>query len=53
VLKRHARNTKDVRLNMKFSFWPIVGIKTLRVEGIGYNVERHKKNTYYTFRELG
>jgi hypothetical protein len=43
VLKRHARNTKGVRLNMKISFWPIVGTKTLRVEDVGYNVERHHK----------
>jgi hypothetical protein len=43
VLKRHARNIMGVRLNMKFSFWQIVGTKTLRVEDIGYNVERHHK----------
>jgi hypothetical protein len=42
VLKRHIGNTKGVKLNMKiFFFHAIEGIKTLKIEGIGYNVEEH------------
>jgi hypothetical protein len=42
VLKRHIGNTKGVKLNMKiFFFQAIKGIKTLKIEGIGYNVEEH------------
>jgi hypothetical protein len=42
VSKRHIENTKGVKLNMKiFFFQAIESIKTLKIEGIGYNVEEH------------
>jgi hypothetical protein len=42
VLKIHIGNTKGVKLNMKnFLFQAIEGIKTLKIEGIGHNVEEH------------
>jgi hypothetical protein len=42
LLKRHVGNTKGVKLNMKiFFFQEIEGIKTLKIEGIGYNVGGH------------
>ncbi len=44
LLKRHVGNTKGVKLNMKiFFFQEIEGIKTLKIEGIGYNVGGHWK----------
>jgi hypothetical protein len=49
MLKRHIGNTKGIKLNMKiFFFQTIKCIKTLKVEGIGYNVrediEKYIKN---------
>jgi len=42
MLKRHVGNTNGVKLNMKnFFFQPIEDIKTLKIEGIGYNVGGH------------
>jgi hypothetical protein len=42
MLKRHVGNTNGVKLNMKiFFFQPIEHIKTLKIEGIGYNVGGH------------
>jgi hypothetical protein len=41
-VEKHIGNTKGVNLNMKnFFFHAIEGIKTLKIEGIGYNVGRH------------
>jgi hypothetical protein len=42
VLKKLVENTKSVKLNMKiFFFQAIEDIKTLKIEGIEYNVGRH------------
>jgi hypothetical protein len=42
VLKNTLENTNGVKLNMKkFFFQAIEGIKTLKIEGIGYNVRGH------------
>lgn len=42
MLKKHIGNTKSLKLNMKnFFFQTIKCIKTLKVEGIGYNVREH------------
>ncbi len=44
VLNKHIGNIKDVKLNMKIFFsQTIEGIKTLKIEGIGYNVGGHWK----------
>jgi thiamine pyrophosphokinase len=42
VLKRGIGKTKGVKLNMKILFFQAIeGIKTLKIEGIGYNVGGH------------
>jgi hypothetical protein len=42
VLKKCVGNAKGVKLNMKIlCFQAIGGIKTLKIEGIGYNVGGH------------
>jgi hypothetical protein len=42
VLNKHIGNIKDVKLNTKkFFSQTIEGIKTLKIEGIGYNVGGH------------
>jgi hypothetical protein len=42
VLKKHVENTKGVKLNMKFFFFQTIeNIKTLKIEGIKYNVGGH------------
>ncbi len=42
MLRRHVGNTKGVKLNMKNFFFQVVeDIKTLKIEGIGYNVGGH------------
>jgi hypothetical protein len=42
MLKRHVGNSKGVKLNMKiFFFQAIEDIKTLKIEGVGYNVGGH------------
>jgi hypothetical protein len=42
--KRHIGNIKCDKLNMKvFLFLTIKGIKTLRMEGVRYNVGRYQK----------
>jgi len=42
VLKKCIGNAKGVKLNMKIlCFQAIGGIKTLKIEGIGYNVGGH------------
>jgi len=42
VLKMHVRNIRGGRLNMILNFQAIVGTKTLKVEGVGYNVKGHQ-----------
>ncbi len=45
ALEKHIVNIKGIGLDMIFFlFWTIQGIKMLRVEEIGYNVEKHQKN---------
>jgi hypothetical protein len=42
MLKKHVGNIKHVKLNMKnFFSQAIESIKTLKIEGIGYNVRGH------------
>jgi len=42
VSKRHVGNAKGVKLNMKIFFYQTIeSIKTLKIEGIGYNVGPH------------
>jgi hypothetical protein len=42
VLNRHFENTKGVKLNINFFFFQAIeGIKTLKIEGIEYNVGGH------------
>jgi hypothetical protein len=41
VSKKNTQNIKDIKLNMNI-LWAIGGTKTLRVEGIGYDVGGHQ-----------
>ncbi len=43
VLKRHVGNTTGTILDMNFFFLDNRSAKMLRIQGIGYDVENHKK----------
>ncbi len=45
VLKTHVGNTMGIILDMKIFFLDNMSTKMLRIEGIGYDVENHEKNT--------
>ncbi len=47
VLKMHVRNIRGVRLDMIFYFQSTRGTKTLRVEGVVYDVRRHQGTKKY------
>jgi len=54
VLKRHIGNTKGVKWNIiLFYFQVIEGIKTLKIESIGYNVEGSLGSIGRTLGDVG
>jgi hypothetical protein len=42
-VQKHIGNAKGISWTGKFSIWTIGGIRMLKVDGIGYNVQEHQE----------